>query len=86
MADLVKENWRAKPMSASGALCAPGGKMGGFFCTTGGAVKITAGTASGGATIVDEFTAVAPNWYPMPFDLPEGAYVTLTDAIGTFAV
>jgi len=86
MATLVKENWKARPLAASGVLTQRGGKMGGFFCTTGGTVEITAGVAAGGATIVDEFTAVAATWYPMPFDLPDGAYVTLTTAAGTFAV
>lgn len=87
MADLIKENWKAKPMAASGELAPLNGKLGGFFCCTDGTVEITEGVTSGGSDIVAEFPVVGGTWYRLPFDLLNGAYVTLGGgATGTFAV
>lgn len=83
----VREFWRPKQMSASGTLVTAGGSTAGFLCTTAGNVVITAGEASGGATIVASIAALAGTWYPLPFRYDTGAYATLSGgAVVTFGV
>jgi hypothetical protein len=82
----VREIWSPKTLTASGVIVDMDGALAGFLCTTGGTVQITAGIASGGATIVPAFTAVAGTYYPMPFRMKDGAYAVLTTAQGVFAV
>lgn len=83
----VREVWNPKAVSASGTLVTPHGATAGVLCTTAGTFVISAGTASGGTTIVASITGVAGTWYPLPFKYPTGAYVTVGGGfVGTFAV
>jgi hypothetical protein len=82
----VRELYTPKRMTATGMICAAGGSLGGFFCTTGGTVQITVGEAAGGADMVSAFTAVAGTFYPLGFRCDTGAFAVLTTAIGTFLV
>lgn len=83
----VREVWNHKRMSASGTLVGPGGGSAGFLCNTAGDVTISAGTASGGTSIVVLTSCVAGQWYPCPFLYPTGAYVTIANgAVVTFGV
>jgi hypothetical protein len=88
MARATKELWRYQAMSASGPLAPRGGKVGGFVCSTSdsGTLKITAGEATGGATILASTTVTAGQYLELGFWLPDGAYATLTDCTGTFMV
>lgn len=83
----VREVWKPKALSASGMIVERGRAMGGFLCTTAGTLQVTAGEASGGATIVASFAVSAGTWYPLPFYCQDGAYAVLGGgAAGTFGV
>lgn len=88
MSSHIKEVWTPKPMTASGTITQAGGEIGGFLCSssTSGTLVITAGIASGGASILASTPMVAGQFYPMKFYVQDGAYATLTNCTGTFQI
>jgi hypothetical protein len=75
-----------KQMSASGILVPRGGLVERFICTTNGTVTLTEGNVAGGTSILAALTVVAGTTYNFGFRCPNGAYATLSSAVGTFVV
>jgi hypothetical protein len=61
----------------------------GFLCnsTSSGTIALSAGTASGGASITGTITPTAGTWYPLPIESATGIYATIANTLNvTFAV
>ncbi len=84
----VNEVWTAKPMTASGAVTLPGGKIGGFICSssTSGTITITSGTVSGGSSILASTPVTAGEFLELGLYCPDGAYVAISNCTGTFQI
>jgi hypothetical protein len=84
----VQEVFQHKRLTASGAILASGGKIGGFLCTTTGTLKLTL-TDAAGDTVVDTVAVTEGVFLPMPFGFGPTVvvYATLAGgAEGTFAL
>lgn len=54
-------------------------KLGGIFCasSSSGTVKIWDNNAASGAVVVNTFNVSANTWYPLPFILQNGCFITI---------
>lgn len=72
-------------ISASGNVCANDGILGGIFVSAASAtptITIYDDSANGTATkIVDTFTPVAGEWYPLPFAFSKGLNVVVDGTV-----
>lgn len=76
----------AVPLTASGTICKKG-VVRRFICSATGTLAITAGAASGGATLVAAMTVTTGVVVELGLRVNTGAYATLaSSATGTFVV
>ncbi len=82
---IVNEVGTARRLAASGQLFVNAGTTLGVLCTSGGTFTLREFDAAG-EIIVSTVTAVAGQWYALPFAWANGCYVVIAGGfIGTFS-
>lgn len=66
-------------LSASAKISDTPVKLGGIFCasSSSGTIKVWDNTAASGAIVVNTFSIAAATWYPLPFILQNGCFITV---------
>lgn len=82
---IVTENYGYKQVSASGNVSAGPGVLGGIFVSAASAsptITVYDDAATGtGTKLVDTFTPVAGQFYPMPFGFANGCNVVIAGTV-----
>lgn len=85
MPSFVVESYTPLPCAANfaGSVSTSPCYVAGFTCTVAGTLELRSG-GSGGTIVLGPLGMLAGTYYPMPYSMPAGAYLTLTGgAAGT---
>lgn len=84
MSDTVVEAAKYTQLTASAMVAAGPIKLLGIFVSAASAtptIKVWDATSAFGNVAVDTFTPVAGTFYPMPFVLPNGCFITISGTV-----
>lgn len=76
---VVRESYTPVPVDVNATVTLGGNCLGGFLAKTGGTVTVVNGL---GVTILSAFPVTAGVYYPMPFNVGEGATFTTAGGAG----